>query len=303
MTLQELRFLVALADTQHFGKAAESCFVSQPTLSIAIRKLESELGITLFERHKNNVHLTPVGADIIASAKKIFTETDYIKQLAKADPDDLTRVFKLGVIYTIGPYLLPTLITGLSQVAPSLPLEIHEDFTANLRVKLKEGSLDAIIISLPFSESNTATATLYREDFVVLLPKLHPLAQYQTIESALLAQYNILMLGEGHCFRDQILASCPMCFIKDANADGEGVKTIIGSSLETIRHMVAANMGITILPATAAMGPYTDSLLTTRPLVEKSPQREVVLVWRKNYPRHNAINALIEAVAKSGLPK
>lgn len=296
MTLQELRFIIALAQEQHFGKAARICFVSQPTLSIAVQKLERELGVALFERDKNDVRVTPLGKKIIAGAKRALAEVENIKQIAQYDKDQLNGPLKIGVIYTIGPYLLPPLITKLNKLAPRMPIEIQEDYTARLREKLNSGDVDAIIISLPFTEPGVLTRHLYKEPFVVLMPNHHPLAQQESISQKDLIGESMLMLGEGHCFRDQVISSCPACFTQQQSA--VDWRTVAGSSLETIRHMVASNMGITILPATAALyNPYQKGVLTTRPLKGAHPNRTVALAWRKSFPRVKAIQLLLEAAS------
>jgi LysR family hydrogen peroxide-inducible transcriptional activator len=302
MTLQELRFIVALAREKHFHKASQACFVSQPTLSIAVQKLEKELNVTLFERHKNELRVTDVGKDIVERAKRILAEADEIKQLATLDKNHLHTPLKLGAIYTVGSYLLPELITTLNKLAPEMPIEIHEDFTVNLRNKLNSGELDAILISLPFTATGIVTRELYREPFVVLMPSDHPLTKFKSISEDALSDYNVLMLGEGHCFRDQVMASCPDCFAIRKSGAGFNWRTIEGGSLETIRHMVAAKMGLTILPATAAwMGPYNESTLTTRPLKSTSPHRVVALAWRQSFPRFKAIEMVLKAVSKCEL--
>lgn len=301
MTLQELRFLVALAQEKHFGKAANLCHVSQPTLSIAIKKLEDELDVVLFERNKNDVRVTMLGQNMVERAQRILAEVEELKQVAAIDKDQLMGAFKLGAIYTIGPYLLPALITELNKLAPQMPIEIQEDYTANLKEKLSRGELDAVLVSLPFSVPGIVTRVLYQEPFVVLMPYDHPLASYKLVSEKMLGDYNILMLGEGHCFRDQVISSCPMCFASGVR-HGVNWQTVSGSSLETIRHMVASKMGITILPITAAnTGPYREKLLTIRPLKASSPHRAVVLAWRKSFPRIKAIDVLLKAVAKCRL--
>jgi LysR family hydrogen peroxide-inducible transcriptional activator len=301
MTLQELRFIVALAREKHFKNASTVCHVSQPTLSIAIQKLEKKLGVILFERYKNDVRITPIGNQIVERAKRILDETDAIKQAAKASHDQLSGVFKLGVIFTIGPYLLPSLITELNQLAPNMPIQIHEDYTANLRKKLATGELDAIIISLPFKESSIVTRVLYKEPFVVLMPGDHVLTKKKIVHENELSQFNLLMLGEGHCFRDQILSSCPMCFT--AKESEKRWHTVEGSSLETIRHMVASKMGLTILPMTAAMThTYREKILTSRPLRANSPNRSVALAWRQSFSRFKAIETILKATEKCKLP-
>lgn len=295
MTLQELRFIIALAKERHFRKAADACFVSQPTLSIAVNKLEQELKVNLFERNKNDVRLTPIGEDIIERAKRVIAESEGIKSAALANQDQLAGPFKLGAIYTIGLYLLPPLILALNKSVPHMPVEIQEDYTAHLRDKLILGDLDAILISQPFSGSGIVTRTLYKEPFVVLMPIDHPLAKQKSIAESALADYQLLMLGEGHCFRDQIMSTCPSCFMAKGSQ-----YTVEGGSLETIRHMVASKMGLTVLPLTAAhMGPFYDKVLTTRPLKASGAHRSVALAWRKTFPRIKAIEMIIQGVAKN----
>lgn len=303
MTLQELRFIVALAREKHFHKASKSCFVSQPTLSIGVQKLEKELNLTIFERHKNEVRITALGQEIVERAKRVLTEVDEIKQIAEQDKNPLQSTFKLGAIYTVGSYLLPQLITTLNKLAPKLPIEITEDFTVNLRNKLNAGELDAILISLPFSAAGIVTHELYKEPFVVLMPGDHPLTTLKTISEKALGEYTVLMLGEGHCFREQVIASCPDCFAMRGSETGFNWRTIEGGSLETIRHMVAAKMGLTILPATAAnIGPYNQNILTTRPLKSVSPNRVVALAWRKSFPRFKVIDVVLKAISRCELP-
>jgi LysR family hydrogen peroxide-inducible transcriptional activator len=300
MTLQELRFLIALANEKHFRKASEVCFVSQPSLSIAIRKLEDELGLVIFERNKNEVRVTPLGLEIVERAKRVLEEVDGIKEVARSDKDQLRSVLKLGAIFTIGPYLLPPLITALHKTAPQMPIEIQEDFTGNLRKKLINGDVDAILISQPFSAPGIVTRDLYKEKFVVLMPANHPLAKLKSVNESALSEYNVLLLGEGHCFRDQVISSCPRCFSSGKTAGGVNWKTVEGSSLETIRHMVAAGMGITILPTTAAStNPYRSSMLTTRPLKGVHPERTIALAWRSTFPRTKSIDLVLQAVLKS----
>lgn len=302
MTLQELRFLIALANERHFRKASEVCFVSQPSLSIAIRKLEEELGVIIFERNKNEVRVTPLGKEIILRAKRVLDEVEGIKQVALTDKDQLTGVIKLGAIYTIGPYLLPPLITGLHKLAPQLPIEIQEDYTVNLRKKLINGDVDAILISQPFGAPGIVTRDLYTEPFVVLMPAKHPLAKLKVVKEEVLSEYNVLLLGEGHCFRDQVISSCPQCFSSDKVRTGINWKTVEGSSLETIRHMVASGMGLTILPVSAASsGSYRSNILTVRPLKTANKGRIVSLAWRNTFPRVKTIELILKSVSQSHL--
>ena len=295
MTLTELRYVVTLAQEQHFGRAAAKCFVSQPTLSVGVKKLEDELGVALFERTRNAVRVTPQGELIVSQAQKVLEEASTIKQLAKAGHDQLSSPLRVGAIYTVGPYLFPHLVPQLAQRAANMPLYIEENFTAVLRRKLRMGELDAIIIALPFNEPDVLTIPLYDEPFRVLLPCGHRLEQQAEIDSADLAQENLLLLGEGHCFRDQLLEACPVLVNqKDTAADGGGIEA---TSLETIRHMVASGMGVSVLPQSAVVDHhYAPNLLSTRPFRQPVPGRTVALAWRASFPRPKAIDALTDAL-------
>ncbi|MFK0570291.1 hydrogen peroxide-inducible genes activator [Endozoicomonas sp.] len=294
MTLTELRYIVTLAQEQHFGRAASKCFVSQPTLSVGVKKLEDELGVALFERTRNAVRITPMGELIIRQGQKVLEEAAAIKQLAKTGQDQLSTPLRIGAIYTIGPYLFPHLIPELSKVAPKMPLYIEENFTAVLRRKLRLGELDAIIIALPFNEPDVVTQSLYDEPFCVLLPGGHPWEKKAQINPADLAKEELLLLGEGHCFRDQILEACPVLARKKDAGDGSGIEA---TSLETIRHMVASGMGISVLPQSAVVDHhYAPNILSTRPFRSPSPGRTVALAWRASFPRPKAIDALSDAL-------
>lgn len=303
MTLTELRYIVTLSQERHFGRAAEKCFVSQPTLSVAVKKLEDELSVALFERSKGSIVVTELGLRLVEQAKHILDQTNIFKDMALQGKDELNSPLKVGAIYTIGPYLFPHLIPRLRSVAPDMPLYIEENYTSVLRKKLKQCELDAIIVALPFNEPDVVTLALYEEPFVVLLPKGHALSKYQAISSDMLLTDNLLMLGPGHCFRDQVLAACPNIL----NSLGlpeiarESKQTLIteGSSLETIRHMVASGLGISVLPQSAAMkGYYDQNLLDVRPFEAPMPYRSVALAWRVTFPRPKAIDLLAMAGKK-----
>lgn len=297
MTLTELRYLVALAETGHFRKAAEQCSVSQPTLSIAIKKLEEELGISLFERAHHKVATTPIGERIVEQARTVLQEARNLRQLAELGKDPMGSVLSVGAIYTVGPYLFPRLISRLQQLAPKMPLFIEENYTANLRAKLTSGELDAIFVALPFTETEVVTRALFDEPFVVLLPLDHPLASETHIDTRALAEHRVLLMGEGHCFRDQVLEACPglQQAIRDKSAAGHAV--VEGSSLETLKHMVASGLGITVLPESAAReATYGEHTLAVRPFIDPAPRRSIALAWRVSYPRTEAIDILIEAL-------
>ena len=295
MTLTELRYIVTLAQEQHFGRAAGKCFVSQPTLSVGVKKLEDELGIALFERSRNAVRVTPMGEMIVSQAQKVLEESATIKQLAKSGQNQLSTPLRVGAIYTIGPYLFPHLVPQLSSLAPDMPLYIEENFTAVLRRKLRMGELDAIIIALPFNEPDVLTRPLYDEPFKVLLPSGHPWEKNKEVDPADLPKEELLLLGEGHCFRDQILEACPtLAAKKEAGADGSGIEA---TSLETIRHMVASGMGISVLPQSALVDShYAPNVLSTRPFRSPAPSRTVALAWRASFPRPKAVDVLSEAL-------
>jgi len=297
MTLTELRYVITLAQEKHFGKAAKVCHVSQPTLSVAINKLEAELGVAIFERDHNQVLITPVGKDIITQAQRTLDEAARIKEIAQGGKSQLATPLKIGAIYTIGPYLFPSLIPKLKKLAPLMPLIIQEDYTANLRSKLQQGKLDVILISLPFSEKGVVIRSLYDEPFVLLMRKEHPLSKKTAIKLNDLATEEVLLLGEGHCLRDQVLEACPHCFSKKNDLQ----ESIEGTSIETLRHMVASGMGVTILPSSATQIQNYASTLVTRPFSGKAPERRVALVWRVSFTRPKAISALIEALQASKL--
>ncbi len=295
MTLTELRYIVTLAQEQHFGRAAERCFVSQPTLSIAVKKLEDELGVALFERSKSRVQATPLGEKIVAQAQQVLEQTALIKEIATAGKDQLKSPLNVGAIFTIGPFLFPHFIPQLQSIAPEMPLYVEEGYTGTLRKRLRKGDLDAIIVSLPFTEPDVVTQPLYDEPFVVLMHHDHPLADKDKIQPADLDGHAVLLLGEGHCFRDQVLEACPN--LQPSLENHQTTRFAAeGSSLDTVRHMVASGLGITILPLSAAASTYTSEVLVTRPFADPAPQRTVALAWRASFPRHKAIDVLRQAI-------
>lgn len=296
MTLAELRYLVAVARRRHFGRAARDCHVSQPTLSIAIKKLESELGLALFERRKQDVTVTPAGERIVDQARRVLDEAERLKDIAQGETDQLHGTLQLGAIYTIGPYLFPHLIPELHELAPDMPLQIEENYTAELTHRLRRGNLDAIIVALPYQETAIVTQALYDEPFVAVLPSGHPLCEQEQIPIDMLDNEELLLLGRGHCFRDQVLAACPQC--AEASEAGRQVG-VAGTSLETIRHMVASGMGVTVLPCTAAgVSQYAQRLLAIRRFTDPAPSRRVALAWRVSFPRPKAIEALLTAIRR-----
>ncbi|MFC0337493.1 transcriptional regulator, LysR family [Kushneria avicenniae] len=295
MTLTELRYIVTLAQERHFGRAAERCFVSQPTLSVAVKKLEEELGVALFERSKSTVQVTPLGEKIIEQASRVLEQAGAIKELANEGKDQLSSPLRVGAIHTIGPYLFPYLIPRLSEEAPQMPLYIEENLTGELRRKLRSGELDVIIVALPFAEPDVLTKSLYDEPFEVLLPTGHPWLDRKEIDREVLHDEKMLMLGEGHCFRDQVLEACPT--IKDHVHQPGNTLIAEGGSLETIRHMVASGLGITVVPRSATdSAHYARGVLETRPFKDPVPSRTVALAWRASFPRPKAIDSITRAI-------
>lgn len=302
MTLTELKYIVAVARERHFGRAAEACFVSQPTLSVAIRKLEDELGVVLFERGGNEVGVTPIGLRVVAQAQRVLEESANLREIASRGHDPLAGPLRVGVIHTIGPYLLPRLVPTQIAHTPQMPLLLQENFTVRLLELLRQGEIDCAIVALPLPETGLMMHELYDEPFLVAVPKNHPWVGRKEIDASELKEETMLLLGTGHCFRDQVLEVCPE--LSRFSAASEGIqRTFEGSSLETIRHMVAAGIGVTVLPTSALSMPgLENNLLTYIPFSKPVPDRRVVLVWRKSFPRPTAIEALIEAIRDSALP-
>ena len=301
MTLTELKYIVAVARERHFGRAAEACYVSQPTLSVAIRKLEDELGVTLFERGGSEVGVTPIGQRIVIQAQKVLEESASIKEIARQGHDPLAGPLRVGVIHTIGPYLLPRLVPTQIERTPQMPLVLQENFTVRLVELLRQGEIYCAIMALPLPEAGLVVQPLYDEPFVVAVPHNHPWAGRTEIAAEDLKDETMLLLGSGHCFRDQVLEVCPE--LSRFSAANDGIqRTFEGSSLETIRHMVAAGIGITVLPITAVPShPESDRHLRYIALAPPGSTRRVVLAWRRSFPRMSAIDALVQTVFACGL--
>jgi len=316
MTLTELKYIVAVARERHFGKAAEACFVSQPTLSVAIKKLEEELELKLFERNASEVAVTPLGEEIVRQAQIVLEQAAAIREIAKRGKDPLAGPLRLGVIYTIGPYLLPDLVRQVIQRTPQMPLMLQENLTAKLLEQLRLGEIDAAILAEPFPDTNLAVAELYDEPFVAVVPVGHPLAQQDDVTAEQLKQETMLLLGTGHCFRDHVLEVCPE-FARFSN-DAEGIrKSFEGSSLETIKHMVAAGMGITLVPRlsvpNSALEPGAGPCRPARdrampPTCATCRSRAIppcaasCWPWRRSFTRYEAIAALRNAIYACELP-
>ena len=315
MTLTELKYIVAVARERHFGRAAEACFVSQPTLSVAVKKLEEELDVKIFERSSNEVTITALGEDIVRQAQSVLDQAAEIKEIAKRGKDPLAGVLTLGVIYTIGPYLLPDLVRQNIALTPQMPLMLQENFTVRLLDMLRTGEIDCAILAEPFPDTGLAIAPLYDEPFMAALPAGHALAAGDSVSSEQLKREHMLLLGTGHCFRDHVLQVCPEFARFSSNTEGIR-KSFEGSSLETIKHMVAAGMGVTLVPRLSVP---RDALLTVSrrrksdeayirylPIREEDgsppPTRRVVLAWRRSFTRYEAIAALRNAIYACELP-
>jgi LysR family hydrogen peroxide-inducible transcriptional activator len=296
MTLTELRYVVALAQERHFGRAAQKSFVTQPTLSLALAKLEDELGVKLFERNKNEVLLTGRGEAIVEQARRVLDEVGKIQQLARGAHDQLAGALHLGVIPTIGPYLLPDLVPILRKRAPKMPLVIEENLTGNLAPMLREGELDVVIVALPFALPGVMTQVVYEEPFSVVVPEGHRWQDRKSVKPAELSGENLLVLNNGHCFREQVLEACPG---QSNTALPEGRA---GSSLETIRNMVASGLGVSVLPSTALTPKYASKLLRVVPFNTPIPSRKVALAWRSSFDRPAAIEAMADAIRSVKLP-
>jgi LysR family hydrogen peroxide-inducible transcriptional activator len=304
MTLTELKYIVAVARERHFGRAAEACFVSQPTLSVAVKKLEEELDVKLFERGTSEVTVTPLGEQIVRQAQQVIEQAATIKDIAKLGKDPLAGPLRMGVIYTIGPYLLPDLVRQAISRVPQMPLMLQENFTTKLLEMLRLGELDCAILAEPFPDTGLAVAPLYDEPFVAAVPSAHALAKRKSLAAEELKAETMLLLGTGHCFRDHVLEVCPEYarFASQPSSTHEGFrKSFEGSSLETIKYMVASGMGVTVVPRLSVpteKQPHIKYIPFTKPV----PTRRVVLAWRRTFTRYEAIAALRNAIYACALP-
>ena len=304
MTLTELKYIVAVARERHFGRAAEACFVSQPTLSVAVKKLEEELDCKLFERGASEVSVTPLGEQIVRQAQQVIEQAAAIKETAKLGKDPVSGPLRLGIIYTIGPYLLPDLVRQAIERVPQMPLMLQENFTAKLLEMLRAGELDCAIMAEPFPDTGLAVAPLYDEPFMAAVPTGHALARRKSITAEELRQETMLLLGTGHCFRDHVLEVCPEYarFASPHSTDNEGIRrSFEGSSLETIKYMVASGMGVTVVPSLSVpkeLQPHIRYVKFAAP----APTRRVVLAWRRSFPRYEAIAALRNCIYACALP-
>jgi LysR family hydrogen peroxide-inducible transcriptional activator len=295
MTLQELKYVVALAETRNFRRAAEKVFVSQPSLSASVKKLEDELGVRLFERGPREVLLTEAGEQVVAQARRVLDEAARVREVARHGRDPLRGVLRLGVIHTIAPYLLPGLVLALRGAAPAMPLEIEENMTASLDQMLRGGLIDVAILALPYEAPGVEVLPLYDEVFRVVVPAKHPWARRRAVKAEELPGENLLLLSIGHCFREQVMEACGE-FARPAPPGRQG------NSLETIRSMVASGLGVSVLPATALTGRHASPLVRAVDFAAPAPVRRVVAAFRADFPRRAAVQAMARAVSRLDLP-
>ena len=295
LKLKDLRYLVAVADARHFGRAAERSFVSQPTLSAQLKKLEDYLGVQLIERAPKRVQLTPAGEEIVARARRILDASEEIVELARGHRDPLAGRLKLALLPTIGPYLLPNVAARLRKSLPRLELMLYEYQTDPMLEKLHSGEIDVGILALPVPPDGFDSRELYKEPFMVALPAAHRLAQRASIKVDDLSHETLLLLEDGHCLREQALDIC-------SGSDVHEKQDFRATSLETLRQMVAAGVGITLLPELAGRGAYGNARgVTVKPFAKPVPTRTVGAVWRKSSARREAIDALCKLIENHAL--
>lgn len=288
MTLSELKFIVAVAKEKNFRRAADKCFVSQPALSLAIKKLEEELKVSLFERNRTEVKITPIGEKIINQAIIVLDEASKLKDISSKGQEQLNTPLKVGLIYSVAPYLLPLIIPVLRKKTPEMPLDVEENITKNLEVALKNGSIEAAVIALPFEIPGTECIPLYDEEFNVVVPTNHPWAKKKEIVAKDLSTEKVLLLNNEHCFSEQVVEACPELSKKS--------EVLQGNSLETIRNMVASNLGISVLPKTATAINYNNPLVKVIPFKKPVPFRRIAIAYRKSTVRMEAIEKFVLAL-------
>jgi LysR family hydrogen peroxide-inducible transcriptional activator len=298
MNLRDLRYLIAVAERCHFGRAAEACAVSQPTLSAQLKKLEASLGVTLIERGGKAVAVTPIGEEILALARQAVEQADAIVELARSRRDPLAGPLRLGIIPTLGPYLLPWIMAPLGERFPELALIVHEDLTDKLIAGLRAHTIDAALLALPIEAGDLGSLALFDEPFWLAHPPGHPFAAAKMIREQDLLDANLLLLAEGHCLRDQALAVCGLAEGRPASSRPDATASDLrATSLETLRQMVAAGYGCTLLPALAVQsGRHGAAALDTRPLDLPDAKRRIGLLFRKSFPRRQGMARLGEAI-------
>jgi len=291
MNLRDLQYLVALAETRHFGRAAERCHVSQPTLSAQVRKLEEFLGVKLVERHPRRLALTAAGEAVVERARRMLQDADDIRSLARASQDPLSGQLKVGLIPTLGPYLLPRIAPKLARALPKLQLMLHEYQTAPLVDRVVKGELDLAILALPADTKGLQTRSLFGEAFLIAMPEKHRLATRRRLKATDLEGEKVLLLEEGHCLRNQALEVCAHAGIEEQD--------FRATSLETLRQMVAAGLGMTLLPRLAAEGPFASARgLVVRPFAPPQPTRLIGAAWRRSTSRAEAIAAVCDVIER-----
>ena len=288
MTLSELKFIIAIAKEKNFRRAADKCFVSQPALSWAGKKLEEELKVSLFERNRTEVKITPIGEKIINQAIIVLDEVSKLKDISSKGQEQLNTPLKVGLIYSVAPYLLPLIIPVLRKKTPEMPLDVEENITKNLEVALKNGSIEAAVIALPFEIPGTECIPLYDEEFNVVVPTNHAWAKKKEIVAKDLSTEKVLLLNNEHCFSEQVVEACPELSKKS--------EVLQGNSLETIRNMVASNLGISVLPKTATAINYNNPLVKVIPFKKPVPFRRIAIAYRKSTVRMEAIEKFVLAL-------
>ncbi|MEK9714246.1 MAG: LysR substrate-binding domain-containing protein [Methylophilaceae bacterium] len=288
MTLSELKFIIAVAKEKNFRRAADKCFVSQPALSLAVKKLEEELNVKIFERSRTEVKVTPVGQKIINQAIVVLDEANKLKDISSIGQEQLKSPLKVGLIYSVAPYLLPLIIPVLRKKTPEMPLDVEENITKNLESSLKSGSIEAAVIALPFDIPGTECIPLYDEEFNVVVPSNHAWAKKKEIIAKDLSSEKVLLLNNEHCFSKQVVEACPELSKKS--------EVLQGNSLETIRNMVASNLGISVLPKTATAINYNNPLVKIIPFKNPVPFRRIAIAYRKSTVRMEAIEKFVLAL-------
>jgi LysR family hydrogen peroxide-inducible transcriptional activator len=293
VNLRDFKYVVAVAETHHFGKAAERCFVSQPTLSGQIKKLEEELGVVIFERTKRSVEVTPIGEEIIVLARQLMEQADAIEQVARAHSDPLAGPLRIGALPTLSPYLIPMILLPLKKQYPQLKLVLSEEVTDSLIRRLRSHELDAALVATPVDEHDLTVLPLFDEPFWLAHPRKHPLYYQDEISQEDLKDLDVLLLSDGHCLARQAMA---VFGLEDRPVRGE-MGDLRAASLETLLQLVGAGFGCTLVPALAVRGPWmTDSGIIARPLKFANAFRRVSLVFRNSFPRRHALDAFCQVI-------
>jgi LysR family hydrogen peroxide-inducible transcriptional activator len=293
MNLRDLKYVIAVAEVRHFGRAAERCFVSQPTLSGQIKKLEEELGVTIFERTNRSVDVTPIGRAIIAHARLLLEQADAIEQIALAHQDPLAGPLRIGAIPTLSPYLMPLILVPLKRRYPQLRLVLSEELTDALLNRLHRHELDAVLLATPADDQDLDQTPLFDEPFWLAHPRKHPLYDKDEITPQDLTEVDLLLLAEGHCLTHQVM---DVCRLSERPDRGE-MADLRAASLETLLQLVGAGFGCTLVPALAIRGGWmTDSGIIARKLEFPDAYRRISLVFRRSFPRRPALDALSEVI-------